>query len=916
MKSAAKVHTSSLERTDEESNSLEMIPKNIKKYLTRSKSTMKMKKMIKGEKKAAGKGEDDEDDDSSSLHGHQIGISQWRIRVFRVLLVLFLVAAGAVSGTISFIYLRNKERNKLRSELHSMASDVLSIANQGFRAKLIVLKHLSTILSYHCPNATQWPTCSLSRQYFEELSSPMVDISLSRSISINPLVYPSQQESFEAYAYDKFEKENYPNGTGISSFGKGFFSQDEEGARHADDGKSNHSEYDLFLPVFQPANIANNWRGIMYNMHSEATRAAAIDTTINCSTASINLLKSGECVSQMCSSVTDFIQLVSDTSPRPASIFFTPVFPLNDNTTLVAIDTVILNWDTILGASAGFKSEIYCTVESAVGGVSSANHTFRIERGKATYTNSRDIDGGISMSADLDFSENIASSVAYRLHFYPSRELYAEFHSLLPIIASAVCVAIIVTISLTFIGYDVLVKREALENKLLLDSKRVFVRFISHEIRTPINTIILGLQLLMSRMQSMRSNINSSPNKAQEINSSMQETITECVDLIEELTDSSNTAVVVLNDLINYDKIEMEKFRVERRVINIFAVIETTAKPLEVLAKQRGIDFCFSIDKEDSVGDDEEMGRNALQVLVIGDAIKLGQVIRNILTNALKFTPAGGRVNLTAFWKKLPNAPATDETRQYDPVTNEPYLRNGEVEIKVTDTGPGLSAEQQKKMFQEGVQFNPNELQAGQGSGLGLWISREIIKQHGGTIGVYSAGLKKGSTFTVKVPVVVPDFVPNDASLSLRLVRSHSQEIRSATEGSLMPAKVLIVDDAVSSVKILARLLKNVGIEVVQAVDGKECLQEIGNRAADDLFDLIIMDYEMPVMNGPDATRALRSNGYIFPIIGVTGNVLPEDKAYFIESGADFVLPKPLNLDTLLESYKVIKRRLIVENVE
>jgi CheY-like chemotaxis protein len=240
-----------------------------------------------------------------------------------------------------------------------------------------------------------------------------------------------------------------------------------------------------------------------------------------------------------------------------------------------------------------------------------------------------------------------------------------------------------------------------------------------------------------------------------------------------------------------------------------------------------------------------------------------------------------------------------------DPSTGDEYYHAGNVTIKVIDTGPGLSTQQQEQMFQEGVQFNPNELQGGQGSGLGLWISREIIQQHGGSISVMSEGLGKGSTFTITLPVLLPSFSKSRRQCpSTRITRSH----REVEEGSMMlhlPLRVLVVDDAKSNAKILSRLLENAGMQVTMAFDGKECIKKVKECSeGSNPFELIVMDYVMPIMSGPEATCVLRSLGYLFPIIGLTGNVQPEDIKCFMDAGANIVLPKPLNWTNLLAACK------------
>ena len=244
-------------------------------------------------------------------------------------------------------------------------------------------------------------------------------------------------------------------------------------------------------------------------------------------------------------------------------------------------------------------------------------------------------------------------------------------------------------------------------------------------------------------------------------------------------------------------------------------------------------------------------------------------------------------------------------TTVLDPVTREEFKHVGDFVVSVTDTGPGLTTQHQQQMFQEGVQFNANELQAGGGSGLGMWISKEIVKQHGGSVKVFSEGLGKGCTFSVAVPALQP---VKEGYQNVTLVPTYSDEISDLTTTKL-PRRVLLVDDSAMSLKILSRLLQNIGVRDVSVVhDGKECLDVV--RKSSETFDLIVMDFEMPVLNGPDATRCLRSSGCKVPIIGVTGNALAEDKKLFSSAGVDEVLAKPVTIHQLINAYN----KMIPEN--
>jgi CheY-like chemotaxis protein len=251
--------------------------------------------------------------------------------------------------------------------------------------------------------------------------------------------------------------------------------------------------------------------------------------------------------------------------------------------------------------------------------------------------------------------------------------------------------------------------------------------------------------------------------------------------------------------------------------------------------------------------------------------------------------------------------------------------RAGAVRIAVKDSGAGLSPQQLAEICAEGVQFNANELQAGQGSGLGLFISKGIVEQHGGKLVVTSEGLGKGVTFTVELPLFCYDWHNKSHRESFRSL--HSLQSKSSLDLSghsehhsgvvlfghtdpqlsygcddavvqVVSKNLLVVDDSVFNRKMVVRLLEAQDHTCEQAEDGEVAVRkylEMVERGEPP--DAILMDFEMPVMNGPSATARLRELGCECLIVGVTGNVLSHDVAFFKEHGADAVLPKPLVLE-------------------
>jgi CheY-like chemotaxis protein len=216
------------------------------------------------------------------------------------------------------------------------------------------------------------------------------------------------------------------------------------------------------------------------------------------------------------------------------------------------------------------------------------------------------------------------------------------------------------------------------------------------------------------------------------------------------------------------------------------------------------------------------------------------------------------------------------------------------VQIQVIDTGAGMSQEQLASLFRDGIQFNVNELQSGQGSGLGLFIAMGIVKQHGGDLEVSSEGLGRGTTFTCTLPL---HYVPAAPTETTSFSQTPPDEWVSPKEKvNYIPLRILIVDDVATNRKLLTRMSANRGHSVDEAKDGREAVDKVKNALREsNPYDTILMDYEMPVLRGPEAAKEIRELGCDSFIVGITGNVLAEDVRYFTSCGADFVLSKPVD---------------------
>jgi CheY-like chemotaxis protein len=227
----------------------------------------------------------------------------------------------------------------------------------------------------------------------------------------------------------------------------------------------------------------------------------------------------------------------------------------------------------------------------------------------------------------------------------------------------------------------------------------------------------------------------------------------------------------------------------------------------------------------------------------------------------------------------------------------------GKLVVSVTDTGAGISPQNQNRLFKEIVQFNPEKLQSGGGSGLGLWISGGIINLHDGEISVYSEGEGKGSSFTLELPMVrTPPRPPpstmrsNNSNIAFLGSSAKSRSLptlpktplESVSRSSPSPPPIavipsptytlLVVDDSRLNRKMLLKCLRADGHTCSEAADGLEAIAMVkdkidhANGGNDKPFDAILMDFIMPNMDGPTATQEIRAMGYKAPIFGVTGN--------------------------------------------
>jgi len=496
--------------------------------------------------------------------------------------------------------------------------------------------------------------------------------------------------------------------------------------------------------------------------------------------------------------------------------------------------------------------------------------------------------------------------------------------------------------------YDFFVRRDVTAKEELLQTKRRFMRFVSHEVRTPLSAVCMGLNVMQTDISSCfgfsstdhlehwAHKERARADRGEDIDSQMMST-KEALDWFEmakEVQGNTQTAVNVLNDLLNYDKIESGTLQLEFAVVPIWKIIEQTVKEFRGAVERKNINFELIFGNVAKMGSETivegpfsrhlSLSKEVRDNKLVGDSVRVAQVLRNLISNAIKSTPENGSVSVQAKWVRQVKRYLDDDSTKDDFVlkngTKASFDRRGMLVVSILDTGAGISRDRIKELFRAGIygaKFDVNDLRPGKGSGLGLYIAKGIMEQHNGTLYAESEGMGMGSRFTLTFPL---HFVPDEESVvadrgcisnSLNDGREsekeevEGEEVEGEEEGGEkeekpVPLRVLVVDDAHSVRKLLCRLLEKRGFVCDQGKDGQEAVDRVDELMnKNEMYNAVLLDYEMPVMNGPEAAKMIRRNDVDMLIVGITGNLLSEDVDYFLSCGANAVLPKPLKIKDL-----------------
>ena len=376
-------------------------------------------------------------------------------------------------------------------------------------------------------------------------------------------------------------------------------------------------------------------------------------------------------------------------------------------------------------------------------------------------------------------------------------------------------------------------------------AKTSFLNNMSHDIRTPMN-VILGYAQLMEN----------------ELNG---KDIPEVLEHLEKLQQSGNLLLSIINNVLDMARIESGRMEIDENYCRIEDVWKSLFAVFDEKARKKNISLHYTMNVEHEH--------------VLTDVTKVKEILVNILSNAIKYTPAGGSVMV--YVDELP----CDESG---------YMI---VRIRISDTGIGMSQDYLTKIFEAFTREKNTTKSKIAGTGLGMSIVKNYVDLLGGTIDVESE-LGKGSTFTVTLKHRIAD--------ERYYVKKHIEE--SGTGNEILEGRnILLAEDNDLNAEIAEAILERAGLRIERVENGIQCVNRILKMPAG-TYDMIFMDIQMPEMDGYKATQAIRNlpdkDKACIPIIAMTANAFAEDKRKTMEAGMNAHLSKPLNVPELMDTIR------------
>ncbi|MFR2404200.1 MAG: hybrid sensor histidine kinase/response regulator, partial [Eubacterium callanderi] len=413
------------------------------------------------------------------------------------------------------------------------------------------------------------------------------------------------------------------------------------------------------------------------------------------------------------------------------------------------------------------------------------------------------------------------------------------------------------TVVLTFRDVDDIRKEEERKRAALLDAlnlaeqannaKSDFLSRMSHDIRTPMNAII-GMASIAE--------------------ANIRDTV-KTEDCIHKIQASAHFLLALINDILDMSKIESGKMSIIREPFDLCALLRELEVIIDAQAREKGQQFSVLMPAH-------------MEAEYYGDSLRLNQILMNLLSNAVKYTPDGGKITLRV-----------NEDRKKG--------KKSVMRFEVEDNGIGMSEAFLKHIYEPFRQDERKEEKRQEGTGLGLSITRNLVHLMGGSISI-SSELGKGTCFTVELPFVQEEGNWPEASSENKKTADPEK-----TKGGFEGKRLLIVEDNPLNLEIAEILFGMEGFDIETEEDGESAVCRFSN-SPEGYYDMILMDVRMPVMDGLEATKAIRKlerpDAATIPILAMTANAFTEDVKATREAGMNSHLAKPLEMEVVLREIR------------
>ena len=413
------------------------------------------------------------------------------------------------------------------------------------------------------------------------------------------------------------------------------------------------------------------------------------------------------------------------------------------------------------------------------------------------------------------------------------------------------------TVVLTFRDVDDIRKEEERKRAALLDAlnlaeqannaKSDFLSRMSHDIRTPMNAII-GMASIAE--------------------ANIRDTV-KTEDCIHKIQASAHFLLALINDILDMSKIESGKMSIIREPFDLCALLRELEVIIDAQARKKGQQFSVLMPAH-------------MEAEYYGDSLRLNQILMNLLSNAVKYTPDGGKITLRV-----------NEDRKKG--------KKSVMRFEVEDNGIGMSEAFLKHIYEPFRQDERKEEKRQEGTGLGLSITRNLVHLMGGSISI-SSELGKGTCFTVELPFVQEEGNWPEASSENKKTADPEK-----TKGGFEGKRLLIVEDNPLNLEIAEILFGMEGFDIETEEDGESAVCRFSN-SPEGYYDMILMDVRMPVMDGLEATKAIRKlerpDAATIPILAMTANAFTEDVKATREAGMNSHLAKPLEMEVVLREIR------------